>query len=382
MTAGVRKEALRLTVLIVCRNEARALERLLSDLGRQTLPAHAFEVVVVDGCSRDGSREAALAWARRWRLSGGPDLAVLENARLTLAPGWNAGVRAARAPAVLRLDAHARVGPRFLAGSLALLSLHPEAWAAGGRVVTVGEGFWGQVNAALLSHPFGVGGSRFRTGRGAGWADTVPYAAYRLWVFDVVGPFDEDLARGEDLAFHARLRRRGGRLWLDPEVESVYVARPTLVSLLRKAWGDGFWNPRAARRAPGAMRPYHFAPPAYVLSLIVLAAAAPWLGPGPVAALFALHAGLAGVAAVAAARARPRRPRELPPGLVDPDRAPRGPAFALALWLAFVLFHLVRGLAALVGAAAALVLRARPGSGQAMPDGTRRHPRGSAPRGP
>lgn len=342
------REPLRITVLVVCRDERRALAALLSDLRAQTLPPHEFEVVVVDGLSRDGSREAALDAARLWRREGGPALAVLENRRKTLAPGWNRGVGAARAPAVLRLDAHARVAPDFLARTLAVLATRPEAWGVGGRIVTVGEGFWGRVNAALLAHPFGVGGSRFRTGRGFGWADTVPYAAYRRWVFDVVGRFDEDLDRGEDLAFHARLRRAGGRLWLDPAIESVYVARPTLAGLLRKAWGDGLWNPRAARRAPGAMRFYHFAPPAYALALALLWAALPWIGPLPGLALLALHAAASLVAALDASR----RPAPTPPE-GEPQAAPAGQggrlAFVPALALAFMLFHLVRGVAVVAG---------------------------------
>lgn len=328
---------LRLSVLIVVRDEAGPLAALLDSLSRQTLPPAAFELIIVDGGSGDASRRVAEEAARRFSAGGGPPVSILDNPRRTLAPGWNLGIRAARAPVVLRLDAHARIPPGFLAASLDALGQRPDAWAAGGRIRTVGETYWGRVNAIVLSHPFGVGGSPFRTSRGTPgegrgrWVDTVPYAAYHRWVFERVGLFDERLRRGEDLELHARIRRAGGRFWLDDAVESEYVARPTLGGLLKKAWGDGFWNPRALALSGGAMRPRHYAPPLFVLLAATLGALAV-AGRGLPLAAFA---GLYLAAALAAAVDGAWRTGEL-------SRAP-------GAWLASALFHLTRGLAALAG---------------------------------
>ncbi|MBX5477086.1 MAG: glycosyltransferase family 2 protein [Clostridia bacterium] len=336
----------RVSVLVVVRNEAAALDRLLGTLAQQTLPKDAWELIVVDGRSEDGSHAVAERWAQRFAADGGPPARVLDNPRRILASGWNIGIRAARAPVVLRLDAHAAVAPDFLERSLAALAERPEAWAAGGVLRTIGHEYWGRVNAVVLSHPFGVGDSPFRVGagervRGAragarapGWADTAPYAAYWRWVFDRVGLLDERLVRNEDLELHARIRAAGGRFWLDPDIVVEYAARPTLRALLAKAWGDGFWTVRARRLHRGAFRPRHLAPPVFVAGLLAAVAALAW-PPARAVGAAALAAYAAAVLAAAAGGARRAGDVRLFPGLC----------------LAFPAFHVTRGVASLVSLA-------------------------------
>ncbi|MBE3590654.1 MAG: glycosyltransferase [Firmicutes bacterium] len=334
----------RVTVLVVVRNEAAALDRLLESLMRQTLPPEEWEWIVVDGLSEDGSRAVAERWAARCAARGGPAALVLENPGRILASGWNIGLRAARAPVVLRLDAHAAVPPDFLERSLAALDARREAWAAGGVLRTVGRGYWGRVNAVVLSHPFGVGDSPFRVSAGARarragageprWADTAPYAAYRRWVFERVGYFREALRRNEDLELHARVRAAGGRFWLDPSIVVEYEARPTLRGLLQKAWGDGFWSVRAWRLQRGAFRPRHLAPPVFAAAILLALGALLWPAERPAGAALLLAYCAAVLVAAAHAAARAGDPRLFP-----------------GLCLAFPAFHLTRGLASLVSLA-------------------------------
>lgn len=101
----------------------------------------------------------------------------------------------------------------------------------------------GTVIAKVVSHPFGVGMSRFRVCKSySGYSDTVPYGMYKKQVFDELGLFDETLRRAEDLDFHCRMRQHGKKLWLDSSIQSVYYCRETLSGLARKALGDGFWS--------------------------------------------------------------------------------------------------------------------------------------------
>ena len=74
------------------------------------------------------------------------------------------------------------------------------------------DGPWAGAVIAALTHPFGVGGSRFRThrpepGEEPRWVDTVFCGCWRREVFERIGGFNERLERGQDMEFNQRLRR-------------------------------------------------------------------------------------------------------------------------------------------------------------------------------
>ena len=46
--------------------------------------------------------------------------------------------------------------------------------------------------------------------------DTVPFGAFKRELLALVGFFDETLLTNEDYEFNARIRKSGGRIWLDP----------------------------------------------------------------------------------------------------------------------------------------------------------------------
>jgi hypothetical protein len=109
--------------------------------------------------------------------------------------------------------------------------------------------------------------------------DTVPFGSFRRSLVEQIGNFDESLLTNEDYEFNARLRQSGRTVWLDPEIRSVYFARPTLADLGRQYWRYGFWKWRMLRRYPGTLRWRQALPPAFVLSVAVLAPLCTLLAP-------------------------------------------------------------------------------------------------------
>ncbi|MCX7608606.1 MAG: glycosyltransferase family 2 protein, partial [Anaerolineales bacterium] len=102
------------------------------------------------------------------------------------------------------------------------------------------------------------------------YVDTVPFGAFKRELLAMVGFFDETLLTNEDYEFNARIRARGGRIWFDPAIRSVYFARATLSALARQYWRYGFWKWRMLRRYPKTLRWRQALPPLFVLSLLVL----------------------------------------------------------------------------------------------------------------
>lgn len=118
-----------------------------------------------------------------------------------------------------------------------------------------------------------MGDALYRHTKQAAEVDTVPFGAFRRSLVDRIGKFDESLLANEDYEFNARIRKAGGRIWLDPSIRSVYFARATLTELACQYWRYGFWKQRMLRRYPNTLRWRQALPPLFVLSLLGLALA-------------------------------------------------------------------------------------------------------------
>ena len=113
----------------------------------------------------------------------------------------------------------------------------------------------------------------YRLAAAPGAVDTVPFGAFRRSLIERIGPFDETLLTNEDYEFNTRIRQRGGTVWLDPAIRSVYFARPDLAALARQYFRYGFWKFRMLQRYPGTVRWRQALPPLFVASLVALGCA-------------------------------------------------------------------------------------------------------------
>ncbi|MDA8352267.1 MAG: glycosyltransferase [Firmicutes bacterium] len=254
--------------LLVVRNEEQHIENLLEAIMNQDFPQEQYEVIVIDGESDDRTLQIIEQMQERY-----PErILLLSNPGRTLAKGWNIGIQHAEGEYVIRVDGHSQIPVDFLSSTYRVARRVPEASCVGGVVETKGTGFWGEVNAYVYSHPFGVGNSKFRTTKKdwEGYVDTVPYAAYKREIFDEVGYFDEQLKRNEDLEMHARIRRNGGSFFLSTAIRSVYFVRNTLPAFLHKSYSDGKWTMVASRQGQGVLRWRHYIPLIMVLMSLIL----------------------------------------------------------------------------------------------------------------
>ena len=136
--------------------------------------------------------------------------------------------------------------------------------------------------------------------------DTVPFGSFRRALIEQVGFFDETLLTNEDYEFNARIRKFGGKIWLDPSIRSIYFARPTLLALISQYWRYGFWKWQMLRRYPGTLRWRQALPPLFVLSLFSLAVLSVFIPFAGIllAAEFLLYLSIMTLAGVQAARRR------------------------------------------------------------------------------
>jgi len=291
------------TVVMPILNEDAFLERSLGSVLAQDVPADRLEIIVADGMSDDGTREALDRLAERH-----PNLIVIDNPGRIVATGLNAAIRRARGEFVVRVDGHTEIDPDYVRRCVEALE-RTGADNAGGRMRAEGGGAFGEAVALATSSPFGVGGARFHYSEREEWVDTVYLGAWRREVFDRIGLFDEELVRDQDDELNYRLRGAGGRVLLTPAVKSRYTVRARPSRLWRQYYEYGLWKVRVLQKHPRQMQPRQFVPPAFAAALVALAVGAPfspWARRG-LAALAGTYAAANVAAAVGASRRRPAR---------------------------------------------------------------------------
>lgn len=277
---------MRVSILIPCRNEAKAIERCLASALAQEEPDGGYEVLVIDGESDDGTRRILERMA-----AGSSRLRVIDNPRRIVPAGLNEGIRAARGEVIIRMDSHTEYAPDYVRKCVETL----EATGAdnvGGPARTRAEGYVQRAIAAAYHSPFAVGGARFHDVDYEGPVDTVTYGCWRRGAFERFGYFDEELVRNQDDEHNLRIVRSGGKVWQSPAIRSWYRPRNSLGALFRQYAQYGYWKVRVIQkhRIPASWR--HLVPGSFVLALVVLGAGAPFSGVfrGLLAGLLAAYA--------------------------------------------------------------------------------------------
>lgn len=201
-----------LSVVVPVHQGMSVLPVTLSAIVQSDFPRSRFEVIVVD----DGSTDASAAVAARWAdhvvavpRRGGPALAR------------NRGVAASRGAWIVFVDADVRVHEDTLSRFACVIESEPTVDAIFGAYDErpSAPGFLSQYRNLL---------HRYVHLRGAGDADTfwAGCGAVRRVAFDAVQGFDETRYRRpqiEDIELGYRLRERGSRIVLQPDIQGTHL---------------------------------------------------------------------------------------------------------------------------------------------------------------
>jgi succinoglycan biosynthesis protein ExoA len=257
------------SIIVPCYNEQSTIRLLLEALCEQTYPRARMEVIVADGLSTDETRAVITAFQKDV-----PDLSVrvVENPDRYIPSALNRAIEAARGEIIVRMDGHSKPYPDYVANCIASHQAGRGDNVGGIWEIRPGADTWVANSIAVAAaHPLGVGDALYRHAKHAAEVDTVPFGSFRRTLIEQIGFFDETLLTNEDYEFNARIRKWGGKIWLDPSIRSVYFARSTLTELVRQYWRYGFWKWRMLRRYPDTLRWRQALPPLFVFSLIALA---------------------------------------------------------------------------------------------------------------
>jgi len=221
------------------------------------------EILVADGGSTDGTREAVERAAR-----SEPRVRLVDNPDRIQSAGVNRAVALAdrRCDAIVRVDAHARYPQGYAASLLASLDAN-RADTVVVRLTTMGFSCFQRAVAAAQNSRVGTGGSAHRMGMVSGFVDHGHHAAFRRKVFEGAGGYDTGFEANEDAELDARIRARGGRIWLDVAIPVTYYPRDTLRGLAKQYFRYGSGRARTLLKHGERLRLRQMLPPVVLVTM-------------------------------------------------------------------------------------------------------------------
>lgn len=255
------------SVVVPCRNEEKFIQLCLDSIVGNDYPKDKREILVVDGYSEDQTKKILAQYALE-----NPDICVIHNPNKITAAALNIGIKQAKGEYLLWMSAHNTYPKEYISKCIKAIKDYGVD-NVGGRIIPQARtlSVFAKAIIKVISHPFGVGNSRFRTScQKPVEADTVFGGCYHRDVFEKVGLFNEKLIRGQDMEFNLRLKKSGGKILLVPDIYSYYYARSSLISFFRHNFINGVWviYPfKYTKHMPVSSR--HLIPLGFVLSIII-----------------------------------------------------------------------------------------------------------------
>lgn len=266
------------SVIVPCYNEADHIRDCLDSVLQSEYPSSRMEVLAVDGGSDDGTRDILREYAHDH-----PHVLLLDNPDRVTPSALNRGLEEASGEVIVRIDAHSVCDSRYISNAVRALK-RTGAENVGGVLETAAteESLIGAAIAAASSSVFGVGWSYFRVGsEEPRRTDTVAFGCFPRSVFERLGPFREELVRGQDYELNLRIRKAGGTVVVDPSLKVKYLVESSLADFARHRFRDGFWSVYPFRFGVRACGLRHLVPAAFLSLLALVTVLALWTGSAP-----------------------------------------------------------------------------------------------------
>ena len=257
-----------LSVICPIYNEEKYIAQFLDSLLIQDYPKDNLEILLVDGMSKDSTREVVSEYIAKY-----PFIRLIDNPDKIVPYAMNRGIDVAKGDIIMRLDAHASYQPDYFSVLVnGLKRLHADNVGTVCKTDVLNKTPKTLSIREVLCNKFGVGNSTFRTGIDHEQeVETVPFGCWTREVFEKYGKYDVRLVRNQDIELNKRILRGGGKIYILPDTYCTYLARETWHALAKNNYGNGKWNILTVyyTKMFSSLSLRHFIPLLFLLSLIV-----------------------------------------------------------------------------------------------------------------
>lgn len=270
--------SLKVSVVVVVKNEEQRIGRCLRSLLAQDFPPGNYEIIVVDGGSDDDTRKIVKEFPVR----------LIIDEYGTLGHQRNTGVYTSKGEFVAFVDADCQADLFWLSRQVDVLKNSPPKVAAvtGPNLIMADDPPVAKTIAYMQQTLIGSGGSSQSNHVKSELAPVISApncnAVYRRQIL-LENPYDNRLNCGEDAEINFRLRLKGYTLLYNPGAIVWHHRVSTAGALVQKMFNWGFSMAQIARKHRNIIRWYAWLPPVFFLYLvalpllILLKAVQPWV---------------------------------------------------------------------------------------------------------
>jgi glycosyltransferase involved in cell wall biosynthesis len=263
-----------ISVICPVYNEKEHIEKLLRFF--ITSGPKEKELLVIDGGSDDGTGKIVKEWLLKY-----DNIRFLDNPDNIVPFALNIGVKNSRGDIIVRIDAHTVYSSDYFEKILETFN-KTNADIVGGPTRIYAETAMQEAIGFVMSHPFGIGGSKVHDDKYEGYVDHVTFGAWKKELFNNIGLFDERLKRNQDDEFHYRAKSMGKKIYLNPEIKLWYCPRKKISAFFKQYFQYGLYKPLVLKKVKSEFKLRHIIPSLfviYILSIPVSLLTSYWLIP-------------------------------------------------------------------------------------------------------
>lgn len=253
------------SIILAFRNEEDFLKDCLESFDKQTLAKEKWEVILVDSCSTDNSRDIADNYIKMNRNSR-----LINNPLQNSTAGWNEGLEIAKGKYFCLASAHSITDKHYLSKAEEYLRENNDIQALGGKITKIGLDRLSNSIAAATNTPLAMGGSYYRIGDKPKKVNVIGIGIYLRGIIDSIGKFNSEILRSGDWEFNYRVCSHGYNMFFNPELVVKVFTRADYKSIFIQQFRTGFWKVRIWAKHPRSLLPRHVIPALFVVWLTLI----------------------------------------------------------------------------------------------------------------